>query len=163
METWTSTYVHEGVSYTREHYTGSVMPTSVYKELVAAEMVAFEARKAALFAEPEYQAKLAKEQEVKAKAKARAKSKAEAEAKIREELVKEIAKLRSALIARGTPVTFEEVEEWRISRGYLWKVVSPKGNVYTEVLKQVTIKEPAEYVEYHALKSAAQHFAGIVA
>ena len=86
----------------------------------------------------------------------------QSEAKIRETLKEEVAKRRAVLIARGTPVTFSEVEEWRIANGYLWKVVSPKGNVYTEVLKSVTISEPEEYIEYNALKAAAEFFAGYV-
>lgn len=51
-------------------------------------------------------------------------------------------------------ITSEEIEEWRIAKGYYWKVISPSGHVYTEVLKKITVKDPDDYVEYHAMCEA---------
>lgn len=39
------------------------------------------------------------------------------------------------------------------AHGYLWKVISPKGKVYTEVLKTLTIEDPL-YVEGKSIEMA---------
>ena len=58
-------------------------------------------------------------------------------------------------------VTAADIDAWRVANGYLWKVVSPKGTVYTEVLKQVTVKTPDDYVTYNAMKIAYTNATGM--
>jgi hypothetical protein len=58
-------------------------------------------------------------------------------------------------------ITEEDIDDWRVANGYLWKVVSPKGRVYTEVLKQVTIKTPDDYVKFNAMKIAFRNTTGL--
>lgn len=68
----------------------------------------------------------------------------------REQLLK-IAKEKSISI---TEITAEEIEEWRIKNGYFWKVVSPSGRVYTEVIKKLTVSDADNYITYNAMCEA---------
>lgn len=73
------------------------------------------------------------------------------------------SKLKAELLEQAKKLAeskdFDEVDasiinSWRIGHGYLWETVSPKGNRYREVLKQVTIDNPEDYVVFNALKIA---------
>jgi hypothetical protein len=68
------------------------------------------------------------------------------------------AKMQAATMGK---VTEEDIDAWRVANGYLWKAVSPKGNVYTEVLKQVTVKTPDDYVTFNAMKIAYTNATGM--
>ena len=68
---------------------------------------------------------------------------------IRNSLLKE-----AALMSKNMFASRESIDQWRIDNGYLWTVTSPSGRVYTEVLKQVTIAEPVNYVMFNAMKIA---------
>jgi len=72
-----------------------------------------------------------------------------------------LMKQATAQAATMGEVTEEDIDAWRVANGYLWKAVSPKGNVYTEVLKQVTVKTPDDYVTYNAMKIAYTNATGL--
>lgn len=65
----------------------------------------------------------------------------------RETLMKKAAEIAPTL----GYITEREIDDWRIANGYLWEAISPKGVVYREVIKSVTIDDP-NYAYFHALK-----------
>jgi len=73
----------------------------------------------------------------------------------------DLMKQATAQAATMGEVTEEDIDAWRVANGYLWKTVSPKGNVYTEVLKQVTVKNPDDYVTFNAMKIAYTKATGL--
>jgi hypothetical protein len=49
-------------------------------------------------------------------------------------------------------IDWDDIDEWKVKKGYMWRVTSPSGKVYTEVIKPITIAEPDDYVAYHAMR-----------
>jgi hypothetical protein len=74
--------------------------------------------------------------------------------KIKEELLVLAEKLSDVILAEKGSVTFDDVDRWRIERGYFAKTVTPRGIVIRETLKQIRITDREEYIEYAAMKFA---------
>lgn len=60
------------------------------------------------------------------------------------------------------PVTNrQQIDQWRIDNGYLWEVVSPKGTLFREVIKNVTIENEKDYTIFHAMKISFSENTGL--
>ena len=76
-------------------------------------------------------------------------------------VISDLMQQATAQAATMGEITEEDIDDWRVANGYLWKTVSPKGRVYTEVLKQVTVKTPNDYVKFNAMKIAFKNTTGL--
>lgn len=137
MDTFLSHYTHNGVKYVHDGYTGKTMR---YDEWSAAYDRNFTPPK-----------KPSKAELAKLEARQKAQEKVR---KVRQATRDELMQKAEALAKKMPDCTQEEIDQWRIDRGYFWKVVSPKGTVYTETLKAITVKDEEDFVVYQAMKIA---------
>jgi hypothetical protein len=86
------------------------------------------------------------------KASERMKARAAGEKVTRDKLVKQAEELSKEMIESGSVVSEKDLKQWRLDNGYLFEVVSPRGTVFSEMIKQVSIKFPRDYVAYNAMQ-----------
>jgi hypothetical protein len=139
MDNYLSTYSHNGVEYIHDSYTGDTIPASIWRAIRDSIPV------------PQYSPTPPTKQQLAQAAKHQAKIYAQRATKA--ELIS-IAKN----LAKNMKVSPAQLDEWRIANGYLWKVISPRGTVYTEVLKQCTIKNPEDYIVYNSMWFASREW-----
>lgn len=139
-------YTHQGVTYVRDWYTGETVTMEEWKR-------AFNAQNEAWYTDPKNTAWIEAREKEKAKDAIRQKAlaiKRMAHAEKQSQLLDQAKKIAATLT-----VTVSSYEDWRVANGYLWKVVSPKGTIYTETLKPLKIEDPL-YVEGMALELAVK-------
>lgn len=156
MENWNEFYTHAGQKYVRDNYTGRTVPADIYHAKMDAAASAagarYKAEQIAYEQSPEGRDKIAADNRREQNRQAKRTERADRKAALMEE-AKQIAK-------QIKDVTKKDIDAWRIRNGYLWVVVSPKGNEYREVLKSLTIEEAEDFVVYSAMKIACARDTG---
>jgi len=146
MDNWSKCYSHEGKNYVLDTYSGKTYTYEAWVAMQEEGAAEFQKYVDELNKSPERVERRRKQAIADAKRNARV----DAQRAIKAEL-EEKARIRSKTLGK---ITNEMLDQWRIDNGYLWRVTSPTGKVYSEVLKKVTPANPNEYIEFTAMKIA---------